>query len=251
MKKSINSDVAYEFIKKRILSGEFRPGEALMTNALAPEIKVSRTPIRDALRQLEADGLVIIQPRVGARVKQMDLKEFREMCDLRLALESHAAGLAAKQRTDHDLHEIKFALEAMQALTERIIAHPKDAALLQQLVREDVRFHLAIMTAAKNDLMKKEILRLHLVNRVVSAPVSGKDSEAATDKREEEALRRKVLASHEEIYQAIAAGDAVSAKKAMESHIQDIIDRNLRSMVRDRPNLVTRELSEEEAAYSA
>lgn len=249
--KSSNSDVAYEFIKKRILSGEYPPGTALMTSVLAPEIKVSRTPIRDALRQLEADGLVIIRPRIGARVKQMDLKEFREMCDLRLALESHAAGLAARQRTDHDLHEIKFALEAMEDLTERIIAHPKDAARLQQLVREDVRFHLAIMTAAKNDLMKKEILRLHLVNRVVSAPVGGKDADPTSEKREEEALRRNVLASHQEIYRAIAAGDAVAAKKEMESHIQDIIDRNLRSMVRHRPNLVTRELSEAEAAYNA
>lgn len=249
--KSINSDVAYDYIKKRILNGEYQPGTALLTNALAPEIGVSRTPIRDALRQLETDGLVIIQPRIGAKVKQMDLKEFREMCDLRLALETHAAGLAAKQRTDHDLHEIRFALEAMQSLTERIIAHPKDAALLQQLVREDVRFHLAIMTAAKNDLMKKEILRLHLINRVVSAPVRGKGSEPSSDKREEESLRRKVLASHEEIFDAIAAGDAAAAKRAMESHIQDIIDRNLRSMVRDRPNMVTRELSDEEAIYDA
>jgi DNA-binding GntR family transcriptional regulator len=248
--KSINSDVAYEFIKKRILSGEYPPGTALMTNALASEIKVSRTPIHDALRQLETDGLVIIQPRLGARVKQMDLQEFREMCELRLALESHAAGLAASRRNEHDLHEIKFALEAMQTLTERVIAHPKEAAPLQQLIREDVRFHLAIMTAAKNDLMKKEILRLHVVNRVVSAPVRGRDAEAAAAKHEEEALRRKVLASHEEIYQAIAAGDAAIARKAMESHIQDIIDRNLRSMVRDRPNFVTRGLSDEEAIYT-
>ncbi len=248
--KSINSDIAYDYVRKRILSGEYRPGMALMTNALAPEIGVSRTPIRDALRQLEADGLVIIQARAGARVKQMDLKEFRDMCELRLALESHAAGLAARQRTETDLQEIGFALDAMRTLTEQVIASPADATLMQQLVREDVRFHLAIMTAAKNDLMKKEILRLHLINRVVAAPSTGTANDVSVEKQEE-ALRRKVLASHVEIFDAIAAGNAVAAKKAMESHIQDIIDRNLRSMVRDRPNLVTRAMTEDEAAYSS
>lgn len=101
--KNVNSDIAYEFLKKRILSGEYLPGTALMTNALSPEIGVSRTPIRDALRQLEQDGLVTIQARAGARVKQMELREFREVCEMRLALESHAAGLAARRRTDTDL----------------------------------------------------------------------------------------------------------------------------------------------------
>jgi DNA-binding GntR family transcriptional regulator len=249
--KSINSDIAYDYLRKRILNGEYQPGTALLTNALAMDIGVSRTPIRDALRQLEADGLVTIQPRIGARVKHMDLKEFREMCELRLALESHAAGLAARQRTEEDLHEIRVALEAMQELTDQIISSPGNAKVLPQLVREDVRFHLAIMTAAKNDLMKKEILRLHLINRVVSAPIGGATTQPAVKTREEEGLRRKVLASHLEIFKAIAGGNAVGAKKAMEDHIQDIIDRNLRSMVRDRPSLVTRELSEDEAVYTA
>src|ERR1043166_7703910 len=121
--KSINSDIAYNSLKKCIVSGEYRPGAALMTYVLAKDLGMSRTPIRDALRQLEADGLVIIQTRLGARVKQMDLKEFREMCDLRLALESHAAGLAARRRGEGDLQEIRFALVAMQTLTEQIIAH--------------------------------------------------------------------------------------------------------------------------------
>ena len=76
--KNVNSDIAYDYLRKRILAGEYAPGEALMTNVLAPEIGVSRTPIRDALRQLEADGLVTIQPRLGASVKKMDLKTFRE-----------------------------------------------------------------------------------------------------------------------------------------------------------------------------
>src|SRR5882762_11861272 len=107
--KSVNTDVAYDYIRKKILSGEYASGKPLMTEVLAKEIKVSRTPVRDALRKLETDGLVTIRAHLGANVKVMDLKEFREMCDLRLALESHAAGLAALNHTEADLHEIKFA----------------------------------------------------------------------------------------------------------------------------------------------
>ena len=76
--KSVNTDVAYEHIRKKILNGEYLPGQALMTEVLAEEIGVSRTPVRDALRKLETDGLVSIQPHLGASVKKIQLPEFRE-----------------------------------------------------------------------------------------------------------------------------------------------------------------------------
>src|SRR5215204_2878566 len=116
--KNVNSDIAYAYIRKHILSGQFRPGQALMTNDLSAEIGVSRTPVRDALRQLEADGLVIIKPHLGASVKTMGFREYREMCGLRLALETYAAGLAAENRTSDELHELELALDAMRGLTE-------------------------------------------------------------------------------------------------------------------------------------
>jgi DNA-binding GntR family transcriptional regulator len=248
--KNVNSDIAYDYLRKRILSGEYAPGEALMTNVLAPEIGVSRTPIRDALRQLEADGLVTIQPRLGASVKKMDVKTFRESCELRLALESHAAGLAARSRADVDLHEISLALEEMRRITTEILRGGVAAKLIPGLVREDVRFHLAIITAAKNDLIKKEILRLHLVNRVVSGPSGERNGPGKNAEAEEQSHRREVLASHEKIYRAIAAGEVAAAKREMEHHIQDIIDRSVHRLARANADIVTRELSAEEAIYS-
>ena len=128
------------------------------------------------------------------------------MCDLRLALESHAAGLAALNRTEYDLREMRLALVAMRGLTEQIIAAPEEQPLLSELVVEDVRFHIAIITAAKNELMKKEILRLHLLNRVVSGP---------HQKPKSEERRRSVLSMHEKIYYAIERSDAVVAKTEM------------------------------------
>jgi DNA-binding GntR family transcriptional regulator len=250
--KNVNSDVAYDYIRKRILNGEFPPGAALLTEDLSGRIGVSRTPVREALHRLKADGLVSIRARLGASVKKMDLKEFREMCDLRLALEGHATGLAALNHSQADLREIKFALEAMRGLTERIIASEQEQPMLDELVREDVRFHIAIMTAAKNDLMKSEILRLHLVNRIVFGPfnsAAGLPIQLAT-KPERDENRRKVMVSHDEIFDAIAQGNAAAAKSAMERHIQDLIDKTLRIVARDGGGMMARELTEEELAYN-
>jgi len=252
--KNVNSDIAYDYMRKRILSGEYPPGYALMTNALSSEIGVSRTPVRDALRQLEADGLVSIKARLGASVKAMDMKEFREMCGLRLALESHAAGLAAKHRSEADLQEIGYALEEMRRLTAQIVTSDQEEAFMADLVREDVRFHIAIMTAGKNDLMKKEILRLHLINRVVSglAPADpARPAEAEQLSREDrDARRQAVLASHQEIYEAIVRQDAPAAKEAMARHIEDIVDHNLKTMARAANKRIAKELSEDELIYT-
>ena len=248
--KGVNSDVAYDFIRKRILNGDYVPGQSLATIALAAEIGVSRTPVRDALRQLEADGLVTIQARLGANVKSMELTEFREICDLRLALESHAAGLAARNRTESDLREIEYALTAMRTLTDKILKSPQEEPVLSALRTEDVRFHVAIMTAAKNLLMKKEILRLHLINRVVASPApAGPDPVA--DRRERDQRRRQVQKSHEEIFEAIRRADEPAAKAAMERHIQDIVDNALRVMARAKEGTPARELTEEELSYTA
>jgi DNA-binding GntR family transcriptional regulator len=245
--RKVNSDVAYDHIRKKILSGEYPPGHPLLTELLAAEIKVSRTPVRDALRQLQTDGLVTIRTHLGARVKQMELKEFREMCDMRLALESHAAGLAAVNHSEADLREIQFALESMRRLTDQIVAARQEEPLLRQLVREDVRFHIAIITAAKNDLMKKEILRLHLIDRVVTVPPLS--VQPAVPKVDSDTRRRAVLAKHKDIFTAIARSDATTAKREMEFHLQELIDHNFLLMTRTESGVVARELTAEELAY--
>lgn len=248
--KNVNSDIAYDSIRKRILSGDLPPGQALMTKDLAKEIGVSRTPVRDALRQLEADGLVVIRPRLGASVRTMDVAEFRQVCDVRLALETHAAALAAENRTDADLRALSFALENMRRLTEQILEAEDEQSSLAELVREDVRFHVALMTAAKNELMKKEILRLHLINRVVSGPMAS-EANARMEKPARDERRRVVLAEHGAIHDAIVRRDSAAAKAAMERHIQGIVDHSIFMMGRTTASAITRELTEEELSYTA
>lgn len=245
--KKVNSDVAYEVIRKKILNGDFPPGYPLQTEALSTLTKVSRTPVREALHRLVSEGLVTIRSRLGASVTKMDVKEFREMCELRLALEGHAAALAAVKASPSELKEIGAALEAMRALTKKIISSKEEHPFMDELQREDVRFHIAIMTAAKNDLMKREILRLHLVNRVVGSP--GNARTIYSSKAESDENRRKVLAMHVAIYDAISRNDATAAKIAMEKHIQDIIDKGMRAFT-SVAEFSPRPLTEEEMAYS-
>jgi DNA-binding GntR family transcriptional regulator len=245
--KNVNSDIAYAYIRKNILNGTLRPGQALLTSDLSTEIGVSRTPVRDALRQLEADGLVTIRAHRGAAVKSMEFKEYREMCGMRLALETYAASEAAENRTGDELREIKQALEAMRALTAQLAQSPgDDRSIIEQLRHEDVRFHIAIITAAKNELLKKDVLRLHIISRVVA----GLQPQAAAEKSFKDVHRKEVQACHDEIFQAIERGDANVAGAAMRRHIQDIIDVSMRHLTGGQFNATSRELSEEELSYS-
>jgi DNA-binding GntR family transcriptional regulator len=249
--KNVNSDIAYDYIRKRILDGTYLSGHPLMTKDLAAEIGVSRTPVRDALRQLEADGLVVIRAHLGASVKTMTFKEFKEMCGLRLALESYAAGLAAENRSADELDEMYLALTAMRALTTRHLAAPeKDQATIEELKREDVRFHIAIIGAAQNQLLKKEVLRLHIVSRVVTTGVVTHDGYLTYDKSADDAHRREVQQHHDDIYAAIKAGDAAQAKAVMALHIQDIIDTKIKQMAYAEEVKVAKELTEDELLYT-
>jgi len=248
--KRVNSDLAYEYIRENILSGKFQPGSALMTELLAAEIGVSRTPIRDALRKLEADGLVSIQAHLGARVKLIEYNEFREMCDFRLALESHAAGLAAANRRDFDLNELEVALNSMRRLTLAINKIDKESELIQELMRQDICFHVAVINASGNGLLKREILRLHVINRVVIGPNrSDENQHQLAQKSDGNVHRNEVIHDHEEIFKAIADKNVVAAKQAMERHIQDIIDNRLSKFAFAQGQTIGRELTSEELAY--
>ncbi len=248
MLKSVYTDLAYDYVRKKILDGEYSPGQSLVTEMLAKEIKVSRTPVREALRKLESDGLVTIRAYLGAMVQHMQLKEFRDRFDVRLALESHAAGLAALNRTETELSELKSELDAMRKLSEQIIAASQESPLMSELMRKDGRFHIAIITAAKNELMKKEILRLHMINRVLMTrqkpclpPVAKNDSDARL---------RTGQAAHDEIYRAIAHSDTMGAKRAMESHLQEFIYHNQALGALVQTGARARELNSEELEYN-
>jgi len=212
--RSVNSDIAYHFIRKRIVSGLYQPGSSLKTERLSSEIGVSRTPVRDALRQLEVDGLVMIQPHFGACVKVLDSTAYGELRGICRALESYAAELAALHRSAEDLEEMNRAQKSMQLLIDELTVETSECQTISELLwREDLRFHLAIVSAARSDLLKKEVRRLQIMSRVMAG--------LSSKKKWPKSIWKSETTGHREIFYAIKRGDVLSARAAMEKHTQE------------------------------
>ncbi len=136
-------DVVFESIRAAIISGDLKPGERLMEVQLANKLGVSRTPVREAIRKLELEGLVVMIVRKGAYVAGLSIKDITNVLELRGALEGLAAGLAAGRITDEEIAELQA------------IAIDFDKALLsddmEQMVIKDVEFHDKIFKATRNE----------------------------------------------------------------------------------------------------
>ena len=138
----------------------------------------------------------------------------------------------------------------MRALSAELVTARVGVPRLQKIALADVRFHIAIMAAAKNALMQREILRLHLIQRVAQIRVVETASGAAS-RTEQLANDERVLAEHETIFKAIADGDVRAAKQAMELHIENLLEISLRKFEQEERERVAQTLMPSELAYHA
>ncbi len=111
-------DVVFNTLRQAILKGELKPGERLMEVQLANKLGVSRTPIREAIRKLELEGLVLMIPRNGAEVAEITEKNLKDVLEVRQALEKLAVQLACDQMTKMQIREIREAARAFQDVLE-------------------------------------------------------------------------------------------------------------------------------------
>jgi len=109
-------ELVYKTIRSAIMNGIYKPGEMLRQEELAKSLGVSRAPLREALPKLEADGIVKLLPRRGYVVVSLEPEEIKEIFELRLLIEKHAATIATKLRTDQDVLRAKSIYEQMIAL---------------------------------------------------------------------------------------------------------------------------------------
>ncbi len=233
--QSVNrtTEKALSYIRQAILTGQFPAGSLLPTNNLADEIGVSRTPIRDALRQLETEGLVTIAPRQEARVKELTFEDYKEMCELRIALETHAAQLAALRRTESDLEQIRYHFDAMAAHVKAGAPETveEDERRTQAIAEADVAFHLAIIEASGNRLIKREAIRFRVIQSLVRLPKSVKTLREGAVERPWVQYRNRpsdVLQSHQDIFEAIRDQSAERAYGAMRDHLESSLKVQLR-----------------------
>lgn len=135
-------DVVFKTLREAILKGDLAPGERLMEIKLANQLGVSRTPIREAIRKLELEGLVVMVPRKGAEVAKITEKDLRDVLEVRASLEELAISLACERITDEKIVELKDALEQF-----RTVIKGKDVTKIAQM---DVAFHDVIFESTQN-----------------------------------------------------------------------------------------------------
>jgi DNA-binding GntR family transcriptional regulator len=139
----MRTDIA-SLIRNNIIHLKFRPGDPLNENKLAEEFLVSRTPVREALRRLSIEGLVTIVPNLGARVSEINLRDFQELIEFRIILERGSARLIARNATEADI-------QAMKQLHEKIQSEKTED--LDRLTDLDSEFHHLCRQAAHNQLL--------------------------------------------------------------------------------------------------
>lgn len=135
-------DVVFKTLREAILKGNLAPGERLMEIQLANQLGVSRTPIREAIRKLELEGLVVMIPRRGAEVARITEKDLRDVLEVRASLEELAIGLACERITDEEIGELRRALENF-----REVLREGDVT---KIAESDVDFHDIIFSATQN-----------------------------------------------------------------------------------------------------
>lgn len=195
-------DVVFNTLRQGILKGELKPGERLMEIHLANKLGVSRTPIREAIRMLELEGLVKMVPRKGAEVARISKQDLRDVLEVRRSLDSLAVSLACSRITDEE----KKTLSQAEDEFERSI-NTKDATTIAEA---DVKFHDVILKASKNGRLVQMVN--NLAERVYRYRL-----EYIKDSRNHERL----IEEHRRIMRYIEAGDAENARNAIEMHIDN------------------------------
>ena len=195
-------ELVCENIRQAIIDGTFSPGERLMEIQLADEMGVSRTPVREAIRKLELEGLVLMIPRKGAEVAEITEKNMRDVLEVRKALEELAVQLACEKITAEEIEEMKKAAEEF-----RMILKNKD---ITEIAEADVRFHDIIYMATDN---QKLILLLNNLREQMYR------YRVEYLKREE--AHPQLIAEHAEIIEYISKGEKKAATDVMCKHIDN------------------------------
>ncbi|WP_163851769.1 GntR family transcriptional regulator [Pseudooceanicola aestuarii] len=204
---------AYEALKKRILSCDLKPGEAVTVAALAQDMGLGRTPVIQAVDRLMLDGLVEVMPRKGVVVSPVSLEVLIEIIEVRLLNECRAARWASQRITDKQVKALRNNVKAMQKAAA--------AREVEQLISLDSAFHKLISEAAGNDILAELLENLH--DRSLRFWTLSLQVPEHND---------RVVDQHSKIVEALANRDADASEEAVREHIaafqSNIVDRVMR-----------------------
>lgn len=198
-------EIVYEELRNLILTGKIRPGTRMMEIELAEDMGVSRTPIREAIRKLEKEGLVVIEPRRGAYASEISLKDMEDILEVRANLEGLAAYLAAERMTSAEKEALREVSQKFgQAVTDGNMA---------DMIAYDTKFHHMIVESSRNNHL------IHMVEQLQELVLRFRYIYYKDFKRAEE-----MLPEHKRIYQEIINGNGTSARFEAFNHIDKLKD---------------------------
>lgn len=192
-------EIVFETIREAIISGVLKPGERLMEVQLAEEMGVSRTPVREAIRKLELENFVVMIPRKGAYVADISTKDVVDVFEIRSALESLAAGLAAERITEEELEELK-----------QILVQNGESQSLEEVIAVDTKFHDVLYKASRNERLVQIISNLREQIQMFRSTTLASPGRI-----------KNTLEEHKKIVAAVAERNILLAQELAQEHIEN------------------------------
>ena len=202
---------AYHFLRNAILNQRYAPGQPLVESAIANELSISRTPVREAIRELSREGLVETNSNRRAIVRALTTDELLDIFDIKIRLEGLCASHAAERSARATAQELARATKAMAAAAK---TRNREAYLAA-----DESYHAAIYAGAQSERVKQIITDLNAQWHRM------RQGMAAIESRMETAVEE-----HRRIAEAIGAGDAQAAETAMRVHLENLRDEIRRAL---------------------
>jgi DNA-binding GntR family transcriptional regulator len=195
-------EVVFDVLRGAIANGTLRPGERLMENQLAEELRVSRTPVREAIRKLEQEGFVVMVPRRGTYVADISVRDINEVFEIRTALEALAASLAAERITDSDLEKLEELLVEIGGFIKQ--------GDTDKLIEADSQFHDILYNSTNNKTLATIIGNLRekiTVFRAIAYAYPGR--------------AKRSFEEHRLLVNALARRDSESAQQVARKHMEN------------------------------
>lgn len=196
-------EIVFEYLRQSILEGKLEPGKRIMEIQMAEQLGVSRTPVREAIRKLELEGLVVMVPRKGAYVADVSIKDVLDVLEVRMALEGLAASLAAEKISDDEIKELTSIYEEFESYYKK-----ND---IKGMIKNDQEFHNCIFNATGND-------KLNQINNSLREQVYRFRVKYISRYNK----AKEIVKEHKDLLNAISNRDSDSAHKYGMKHIENL-----------------------------
>ena len=196
------ADEIVQILRGRIINGDYAIGEKLVENKIAEELKVSRTPVREAFKQLTKENLIEYVPNKGCFAKGFEQSDLRDIYAVRNAVEQLAVEWAIKNKTEEDMDRLTEQLEVMKLYT--------DNGMLENLVLADEEFNRIIYQMTRSRFIMQALMSYQEYIDLARQGILARKENLG-----------KILDEHRKIYEAIKEEDVSAAKKAVEKHLKN------------------------------